>query len=365
MPKAPPWVQPPWKPERPACCGEVPTDSPDCIDKLIDAQTSVIAQADRAKSFKAELVALQQKARKALEEYTPARHEELVERWKKQDRKIAELIAKFTCTVRKWRWLVDCRVCPLLCRLLEAERLLAGRDDKARYDAVHSLLDLRYWWERERDVRRRRFEDVKNVLAAWEKPGASIDKVLNDNAKLIDDIEKGLGLPDAARLVVDLFLHLVPMHLLVAPPASVVTTAIDRIYTDLCACDDTGTHDYCCGADTGTPGVLHRLLGPQPYLVGPDRYYAVVCCLLEHRFLPAKDALAQAEGELESTKNRIDRLQAELDERRKSLDKDARAELLLPIPCKDRGDEGAGDCASDGGHDHGSPAPKPGASAAA
>ena len=63
-------------------------------------------------------------------------------------------------------------------------------------------------------------------------------------ALLIANANKSLG-TDAPKVVYDLFFHLVPMHLAIAPTASAEnTTRIDEEYTDICECDS-GKPDDC------------------------------------------------------------------------------------------------------------------------
>lgn len=182
------------------------------------------------------------------------------------------------------------------------------------------------------DAKQRTFDRIKSVLAVWEKPSQAIEKALADNAKLIADTGKFLA-PDAAKLVYDLFLRLVPMHLAIAPPkGSGITTAIGKEYTTFCECDE-GKPDDSCGPDVGEASVRQRLIGPQPYLVNPDDYFAIICCLVEQRYLPAKNALAGAKSAYQQVDAEITKYTAEIDERIKSLDKDAKAAIPSVIDC--------------------------------
>ena len=74
-----------------------------------------------------------------------------------------------------------------------------------------------------------------------------------------------------------------------------------------------------------------RLLGPQPYLINPKDYFGVICCLAKERYLPAKNAYAAAQSAWESVDSEIKRLTTEIDEKIKSLEKDAKA--VLPANC--------------------------------
>ncbi len=339
----------------PPCCPKPPDADSTCIDRLIEEQQKDIAKSEGAKAFKADLEALLQKVKTAKAEYTDEKYRKLREQWEKQDKDIVDLIDKLTCTVPYWRTLIECFVCPLLYEIRLIERRVEG--DATLYGSVNSLRDLRYWLERDRDAKQAVFDRIRAVLAAWEKPAQTIEKALADNAKLIEDIRKALGQADAGKLVYDLFMKLIPLHLAIAPPATAVTTGIDKKYTELCKCDE-GETDDCCGPDTGRPSVLASLIGPQPYLVEPRRFEEIVCCLAKQRYRPAKDALAEAKAELEKTDNDIKRLRTDIEEKRKSLEKSAKTELIKPFDCcKDKDgdkpkDDKPKDHEPDGGTDY-------------
>src|SRR5205085_1210804 len=100
--------------------------------------------------------------------------------------------------------------------------------------------------------------------------------------------------------VFDVFLKLVPMHLAIAPPEGPKwQTKIDKKYTVFCWCD-TPSPDDCCGPDVGKIewSVRQRLIGPQPYLVDPNDYIPLICCLVKNRYGPAQKELTDAQGEL-------------------------------------------------------------------
>ena len=42
--------------------------------------------------------------------------------------------------------------------------------------------------------------------------------------------------------------------------------------------------------------MVQRLTGPQAYLIDPLSYLTIVCCLVEKRYAPAKEAAACVEG---------------------------------------------------------------------
>lgn len=344
----------------PACCPQDPGGgSNSCLDPLIAQQQSLIQKADSAKAFKTELEALQQKAKAAKADYPATKYATLLDRWKAEDKDIVDLIAKLVCTLPCWRTQIECFVCPLLYQVRLDAETLCGK--VWLYDKVNSLYDLQYWQQRDVAARQAAFDRIKGVLGAWEKPGTTIGQVLDDNAKLIKAIRDGLGAPDAGKLLFDLFMHVVPLHLMIAPPATATTTtAIDRKYVALCPCD-TGTPDDCCGPDTGVPTVLAQMLGPQPYLIDPSQYDMLLCCLVQTRYLPAKDALADALADKQKTDNQIAALKAGIADQKKNFEANAKAKLALPFDCCKDGDGGAGDggCKPCGGPPAPTPAPEP------
>jgi hypothetical protein len=327
----PPQLEEPKKCEPdPRCnCPKGPVTTSNCLDEMIAAQASALAEADRTKVFKADLEALLAKAKAAKQDYTTEKYGKLLDEWTRQDAQIVDLIRKLVCAVPCWWCVIECHICPLLYEIRYREQKLYG--DGTLYTEVRSLHDMRYWHERDRDQKKRIFDRVKNVLAAWEKPVQTVEKALADNAKLIADAGKFLA-PDAPKLVYDVFLRLVPMHLAIAPPASVAKTAIDREYTKFCECDE-GQPDDCCGPDVGVMTVRERLIGPQPYLVDPNLYFAIICCLVKERYEPAKTALAKAEAEFQKWDGEVKRYATEIDERMKSFEKDARGAIPNVVDC--------------------------------
>ena len=317
-------------PPDPQCdCPAPPASSPNCLDDLIADQSKQLSEAESAKTFKAELEALLKSAKAASLEYTQDKYDKLVKEWDRQDGEINEFIRKLVCAVPCWKCLIECFVCPLLYEIRYRQQKLWG--DGKLYPDVHSLADLRYWHDRNREKKKKDFDRVKGVLAAWEKPAQTIEKALADNAKLVVDLGKLLS-SDATKVVYDVFLRLVPMHLVIAPPASSGhVTKLAKQYTQICECDK-GEPDDCCGPDVGVPTLPRRLLGPQPYLIDPKDYFSVICCVTKERYLPAKNAYAAAQSAWESADNEFKRLIAEIDERMKSIEKNAKASF--PVDCK-------------------------------
>jgi hypothetical protein len=280
----------------PCCkCPTTPGSDPTCFERFINSQTDAIAAGKKAETFKAELVQFQAKAKTANQEYTRDKFDALVKLWVDLDADIAKFIAKFVCNVSCWRCIIDCYVCPLLNTLHYAEEWLNG--DGTPYANVNNWYDLQYWYSRDKDAKERTFNRIKDVLKAWEKPAATIEAILKQNRGLLDALDKSPS-SDKGKVVYDLFLKLIPLHLAIAPPSgSAWTTKIGKEYTEFCGCDS-GTPDDCCGPDVGVRSLRERVTGPQPYLVDPNDYFKIICCLVENRYLPAKDALSDAENKL-------------------------------------------------------------------
>ena len=311
-------------------CPTPPGSSANCFDQLIADQARAISEAERAKTFKAELEALLQKSKAAQEDYTAEKYDLMLERWKQQDHDIVELIHRLTCATPCWKCLLECQVCALFNKVRDLELELKGPTGK-RYTTVDSLYDQRYWQERDLEVKQAAFDRVKAVLTAWEKPAADIDAVLNDNLKLITAIKTA----DSPKALYDLFIRLIPNHLAIAPPASTdTTTGIGKKYTQLCQCGEPEPDD-CCGPDVGEQTVRRRMLARHAYLVEPAKYFSIICCLVNNRYLPAKEALAKAEGALSATVAEIKRVGDEIKSRMENLEKAAKAELSKPFDCSD------------------------------
>lgn len=341
-PKAPTTLDP--EPCETCCdCPSPPGGTPTCFDTLIAKEASTAAQAESAKAFKTELEDLQKKAILAKADYTTDKYNELLDRWKKQDVAIVGLIKKIVCAVPCWRCVLECLVCPLLHAVRNTEIKLYG--DRKPYPDVRSLLDERYWWQRERERRAYVFDRIKKTMTAWENPGKSIDKVLNDNATLIG--ATGITPKD----LYDVFLKIVPMHLAIAPPASVATTAIEKRFVDLCECGTPPDADDCCGPNVGERTVRQRLNDVQASLLTPDKYLELICCLLTTRYQPAKESLAQADSELAAAEARVTRATVDIAAKLTSLPADAKAALSVTIDCeqfKGKGNGGGG-CDDDNG----------------
>jgi hypothetical protein len=311
------------------CCPPKPTSTPSCLDALIDQQLALITAADQAKTFKAELEDITKKAKAARQEYTRDRYATLTERWKKQDGWINDLIAKLTCAVRCWRCVIECELCPLLYDIRNLELKLNG--DGTLACKVYSLKDLQNWQTRDRDIKKEAFNRIKTVLAAWEKPAQTLDKILADNLKLIEETKKIIA-TDSVAAIYDVFMRLLPMHLAITPEGA--KSDIPAEFQEICPCDKSDP-DKQCGPDVGRQTLRQRLIGPQPYIADPNSLFEIICCLARDKYLPAKDALATAEAELAKTENDIKRITADIDQKKTSIAADFKARVANPVNCDD------------------------------
>ena len=277
--------------------------STSCLEEAIAKQAATIAAAQKATKLKEDLQTLLDVAKKASLAYTRDKYVELLKDWKRQDLEIAELVRKLVCAVPCWRCILDCYVCPLLNELYYAEKSLY--DDGRLYGHLHDLNDKQYWYTRDVSAKKRRFDRISAVLQAWSDPAKTISDALNNNRKLTDEASKAIG-AEPGKAIFDVFLRLIPVHLAIAPPAESPenTTHIDEAYTKFCDCQK-GCPDTACGPDVGERAFRHRLIKPQPYLIDPSSYFNLICCLVEHRYLPARDALSESETKLAAVTEQI------------------------------------------------------------
>jgi len=334
----PPTTPPEWKkpepclPDKHCKCPPGPGSDPNCLEKLITEKAGQLAAAEKDKTFKADLEALLTKANAAKQEYTQDKYQKLVKQWVEQDAQIVELIRKLVCALPCWRCVIECYVCPYINRMHDAEERLKWVP--TNYPQAFNWYDLLNWHTRDKAVKERRFNRIKSVLAAWEKPAQTIEKALTDNAKLIADANKGIG-SDASKIAFDVFLKLVPMHLAIAPPkGSPWNTKIEKQYTVFCCCDMPSPDD-CCGPDVGwfEWSLRQRLIGPQPYLIDPNQYLPLICCLVEERYGPAQTALNEAEAKVLTLETEIKRDKDMVENGLKSFDKDARGAIPSVVNC--------------------------------
>jgi len=331
-PEAPPLDPPAPCPDSTCDCPKKPPASANCLQDLIDDQAKQVTVAEEAGKFKAELDGILKQANTAVQAYTRARYDELIKLWLDEDKEIVDLIRKVVCAVPCWRCVIECYICPLLNELHYAEERLYG--DGTLYSAVHNLYDLRYWRERDLDAKQRTLDRIKAVLAAWQDPYTTITNAINTgNKTLITKIKKSFE-SDPAKAVYDLFFVLIPMHLAIAPPATTsgLTTGIGKVYTVFCECDK-GTSDVCCGPNVGPFSLRERLIGPQPYLIDPDLYFKIICCLVQHRYVSAKKAVANAKAAFNAVDNEIKRGKEQLDKGLKSFGTTATDAIPAGVKC--------------------------------
>jgi hypothetical protein len=280
------------------------------LDDSIARQAADAAAAKRTEALKKDLEDLLTKANAASREYTGPKYESLIKQWAELDARIAAVIRRFERILPCWPRIIECHFYPILNEIRCAEQSLYG--DGTLPAQVQNLYDLQYWLSRNKEEKERRFNRIKRVLAAWEDPAATIDRILKDNKTLLETLDNTS--PSAAgSVVVDLFLQLVPMHLAIAPPSgSAFRTLITKEYTSFCG-TDTGKWDEYGDPDVGEIALRERLIGLQPSLIDPNDYFNLVQRLLQEHYGPAHEALRKAEAELSAADDRIVRLKAQLD----------------------------------------------------
>lgn len=313
-------------------CPKPPISNPTCLEDLIARQAADLLLAANADALKKELEKLLGTAKAAALKYTRDAYDGFVKEWLKQDVLIAELIRKLVCTVPCWRCILDCYVCPLLNELHYAEKWLY--DDGKQSREIYNLYDLQHWHKQDRDAKQRLFNRIEAVLKAWQDPFKTIGDALTANRALHEAASRVIG-TEPGKAIYDVFLRLVPLHLAIAPPAGEgTTTKIDRKFTHFCPCDK-GKPVPCCGPDVGELSLQQRLIGPQPYLIDPNEYFPLICCLVDKRYVPAKGALSKADTELANVTGKITRLEKQLADGLKAdaFEKAAKAAIPSVIDC--------------------------------
>lgn len=320
-----------FKPNQTNACNCPPGSggSSNCLDDLIDAQAKVIAAAERAKTFKTDLEALLGKAKAAEQEYTKDKYDALVKLWWERDDELVKLIKNLVCAVPCWRCVIDCYVCPLLNELFVAEKRLYG--DGALPTKVANLYELQCWHARDKDAKDRRFQRIKTILTAWEKPAQTLEKILSDNKTAIVEAGKLLA-SDPGKVTYDVFLKILPMHLAIAPRPGAETN-IKAVYRTFCEDCRTGTEDECCGIDVREASLRQRLIGRQPYLIEPNEYIKLVCCLATKRYRPAKDALAESIAEGARVDALIKRYKEQVEKGLATFEKDVKRAIPSALTC--------------------------------
>ena len=351
-----PLPQPPDLPDPIECeekcnCPKRPPSTGTCFDGLISEQTELMNKAAAAKQFKDDLEDLLKKATAGKQAYSREKYDDFTKRWKTQDKEIIALIDKIPCHLDCWECVVQCEICPLLYAIRDMERELEGTGDLIT--SAFSLRDQRHWHERLKYEKELAFNRIKDVLKAWENPATSIDKNLNDNQALIEKLKNTTLCGDPADAVIQIVLKLIPMHLAIAPryakdhadagKRNKPQSDIPAEYWNICGCDE-GDPDACCGPDVGALTVVQRLIGPQAYIVDPNNYFDIICCLATKRYLQAKSRLDEATAKLAVIDDKIKRYETDIAKKKKEIFDDFRANISIPIKCEDYGSKnGKGD----------------------
>ena len=332
-------TKPPTLPEPTPCpetdckCPPKPSSNPNCLEDLIAKQAADIATAEKAADFKKLLETFLGKAKLASGKYTRDKYDALVKKWVEADRDLAEVVRKMACAVPCWRCVIECYVCPLINDMHMAEARLYG--SRKLYTDVDNLYDLQYWHTRDKSVKDQRLDRIGKVLTAWDDPATTIEKALAENATAMVEAAKGLAI-EPGKVVFDLLLKIVPKHLAIAPPTgSAWTTRIGAEYTNLCPCDPSPDPDNCCGPDVGKAGwsLAQRLVGPLPYLVDPNDYFTLICCLVKQRYAPAQEAANKARNDLAAVDAQIARYAQQVANGLTNFNKDARAAIPSIVDC--------------------------------
>lgn len=331
-PTCPPYDGPTPCPPTTCHCPAGPTSTPDCLEKLIEQQASMVAAADKAGKFRDELVKLYDSAKKGSQDYNKDKYDALVKLWDEQDLAIASLIQLVVCHVPCWRCVIECHVCQAIDRIKNAEQWLYA--DGSLPTSISNLYDKLHWHTRNREARQRDFDRVDAVMKAWATPGKTIEQALAANLAAINKIKGALS-AEPGKAVYDLFVTVISLHLAIAPPkGSVWKTRIDKKYTEFCPCDEPPPADDCCGPDVGPSSIRKRIVGPRPYLINPNDYFTLICCLVEHRYGKARQALTDADAALTAVQNEIARYKA-LVEGIRDFEKNVRPTVPSAINCCD------------------------------
>jgi hypothetical protein len=338
-PTPPEFKEPDKCPSRCDCPSEPPSDET-CFDTLIKEQNRLVNQADQAKESKAELEEMLKNANTAKQSYTRKIFEDLTDRWLKLDDDFVTAIQTVTCNVKCWWCVIECHICPLLYKIREIETLLEGSGPLITN--AYSLPDLQHWHKRNVAARRRVFDRTNEVLKAWNDPAKSIDAALKAN----EDMLKNLRQKEPVEGLVQVLLEGITRHLAIAPRP--ITTKIDKKYIDICVDCDKPAPDDCCGPDVGLPTARQRLITPQAYIVDPNDYLSILCCILTERYRPAKEQLDKAQADLDDVTKRIDDLTASLVKRIENPLADYRRDIAAEIDCDNYKKKNGNGCGDDG-----------------
>ena len=335
LPVPPPWLKPEDDPDPSCCCPKKPggKEPGGCLDDLIIDQGGRAAQASAATSSVEDLTKRQQKIVTALKTYTQPKYEALLKQWKKQDGEIVCIIRNLLCSIKCWKCVLECHLCPLLHEIEAQETLVRGTGAGAYAKSVDTLAEQAAWHLRNYAERNAYFERIFATLTAWEDPAKTLSDVMTANQKLIDAMS-GLLSTDQPAALYTFFVKLLPAHWAIRPR----TEGASEIPADIlkvCACNEV-TPDACCGPDTGLRSVRDRLSmeKPVPYLVKPDELPVIVCCLVRYRYIPAKQTLAEAELAATKAKKALDEADGLIKTLTKDVETTFKSALSPLIECR-------------------------------
>lgn len=289
--------------------GQQAAAAPISIDDLEKQLGGELAMDGVRKEYWGVVAAFLQKARGAAADYS-ARRDELSRRWEAQEAPVAGLLGDLK---NKPGWDKSCGPIAGMFKAIADAAAALEPPDKASLPAP--VGDQGLYWKRAgllatRDTRRRDYERCKLDLAVWEKPAQTLDKVLSDNQKLIDDASKAMQQPCVGTLLYDVAFKLVPLHLMIAPAAG---STIDPATT-------------VCGQTLAQlKDLVAPVAGPLPSLI-PEGEFGNKCSSAIAALKLSMESLARAEKELSAIEAEIARTVAAA-AKGKTIDKDARALL--------------------------------------
>lgn len=279
----------------------------DGFGKLMNQISKDIAVGAVRKEQMAELGKLESNLRSAADQYDARKYDELVERWREQDGRIADLLAKWRGQKEPLNGIEQVR--KLYDDIAALEKQM--EDDPPLADDGKGLNTRRALQQLKRDVSYRKCERAREQLSAWDKPAQTLDKVLADNDKAIAEANKIIDRTDVPTLAFDLYFKLIPVHLHIKPEDEYTQVELDGDESDLLEVD--GSLDYAL------PKPLPSLIRPADY---PARYMREVETLAA-----ATSELAAATGALAAIDAASARTTSQIVEQRNNLDKAARAIL--------------------------------------
>ena len=183
---------------------------------------------------------------------------------------------------------------------------------------MFNLYDLLYWHTRDKAVKEAPLQSHQERARRLGKTGAEIEKNLTDNAKLIADADNAIIGTEPSKVVFDVFLKAradAPGDRATGRPRRMENVDRQEIHGVLQVRH--GLPDDCCGPDVGEWSIRQRLVGPQPYLIDPNQYLPLICCLVEKRYGPAQKALTSGRRGRGVRKSR--RIKRDKDARRQRL----------------------------------------------